>query len=289
MSELVSAFLPIAMMVLMLSLGLRLPPSEAVRTLRHPRALAAGLAVQIIGLPLIAFAIGRGFGLAPALAAGLMLVAASPGGVTSNYAALLARGSVGLSVTMTLVTSLAAPITLPLVLLIASVSVPGAAGLWKISLAMTAVALVPLVAGMIAAWLAPRAMSLVSRRLDPLARLLFVAIVLATFWQNWGAMGTAFADVGLAVSLFAVIAPLLAFTVARLARLNIAEGRTVMMEATMQNVAITIFVASTLMGDAGLAIPGLIYAVEMNLVALLIIGAAQIVARRTALAATTRS
>jgi len=103
---------------------------------------------------------------------------------------------------------------------------------------------------------------------------IFLAMVLATFAQNWGAMGQAFGQVGGAVTLFALAAPALAFAAARSARLAGAETRTVMMEATMQNVAITIFVANSLLGDAALAIPGLIYAVEMNLVALLIIGAA---------------
>lgn len=280
MTHLISAFLPIAMMVLMLSLGLRLSAREAFSALRRPKALAAGLGVQLVGLPLVAFAVAVGFGLGPALMAGLMLVAASPGGVTSNYAALLARGSVGLSVTMTFVTSLAAPMTLPLVLLLAGVAAPEGIGLAKISLGMTAVALVPFVVGMGATWLAPRTMARVSHRLDPVARLLFVAIVLATFWQNWTAMGSAFADVGAAVTSFAVLAPFVAFAVGRFAQLPPAESRTIMIEATMQNVAITIFVASVLLGDPGLAIPGLIYAVEMNLVALLIIGAAQLAARR---------
>ena len=72
--------------------------------------------MQVVGLPLIAYSVARAFGLAPGLFAGLMLVAASPGGVTSNYASLLARGAVGLSVSMTVVTSLLAPLTLPLVL-----------------------------------------------------------------------------------------------------------------------------------------------------------------------------
>lgn len=276
MTQLIPIFLPIAMMVLMLSLGLRLRPGDAAATLRRPRALVIGLAVQLVGLPLMAFVVAAGFGLAPALFAGLMLVAASPGGVTSNYAALLARGSVGLSVTMTLVTSLAAPVTLPAVLLFAGIAAPVAGGLWRISLGMTAVALVPLLIGMLAAWIAPAVMARVSRWLDPLARVLFLAIVLATFWQNWGAMGAAFAGVGAAVTVFAVLAPALAFVAAWLIRLTPAEGRTVMIEATMQNVAITIFVANSLLGAADLAIPGLIYAVEMNIVALLLIGAAHL-------------
>lgn len=277
MSEFLSVFLPIAMMVLMLSLGLRLDPREVSASVRHPRALATGLVVQLVGLPLIAFAVAMAFGTAPALAAGLLLVAASPGGVTSNYATLLARGSVGLSISMTMVTSLVAPISLPLVLAAAHVATPqGVGGLWKISLAMTAVALVPLALGVLAARVRPGGMARLSKGLDPVAKVLFLAMVLGTFWQNWGAMGEAFAGVGAAVTLFAVLAPVLAFAAARVVRIGWPETRAVMIEASMQNVAITIFVATTLLGNAGLAIPGLIYAIEMNIVALAIIGLAHL-------------
>lgn len=287
MTEMISTFLPAAMMVLMLSLGLRLDPGEAARAVRAPRALLTGLVVQLIGLPLIAFAVGRGLGLASALTAGLMLVAASPGGVTSNYATLLARGSVGLSVAMTCVTSLVAPITLPLVLLIASVSVPGAAGMWKVSLAMLAVALVPISFGVIAARFVPIISGRMSRWLDPVAKLLFLAIVLATFWQNRGAMGQALSEVGSAVTLFMILAPILAFLAGRVVGIRVDERRTIMMETTMQNVGVTIFVATVLMGDSALAIPGLLYALEMNLVALLLIGWAHVTAGRAGAASQT--
>jgi len=82
MTQILSAFLPVGMMVLMLSLGLRLPPGDFGRALRRPRALATGLAVQIVGLPLMAFAIAAGLCLPAVLTAGQMLVASSPGGVT---------------------------------------------------------------------------------------------------------------------------------------------------------------------------------------------------------------
>lgn len=280
MTEILPGFLPAAMMVLMLSLGLRLDPGEVTAALRAPRALVTGLLVQLVGLPLIALVIAASFGLAPGLFAGLILVAASPGGVTSNYATLLARGSVGLSVSMTFITSLTAPITLPLVLAAAMVAAPETAGLWKISLGMTGVALAPLLLGLVAARLVPGVAGRGSKLLDPLAKLLFLAMVLATFAQNWGAMAGAFASAGLAVTLFALLAPALAFLAARFAGLRAPDRRTIMVEATMQNVAITIFVASTLMNRPELAIPGLIYAVEMNLLALLIIGGAHLAARR---------
>jgi len=276
MSAVIASLLPVGMMVLMLALGLRLAPAELAQTLRRPRALKTGLAVQLVGLPLAALAIAGLTGLDAAALTGLVLVAASPGGVTSNYAALLARGSVALSVSMTLVTSLGAPLTLPVVLALAGIEAPGAGGLWRISLGMTAVGLVPLVAGLWVARIAPGFAAAALRGLDPVSRLVFLAIVLATFVQNWAVMRASFAEVGLAVCLYAGLAPILGVVAARARRLTRVETRTIMIEASMQNVAITIFVATALMAIPALAIPGLIYAVLMNVVALGIIVAARL-------------
>lgn len=282
MAGFLAGFLPVAMMVLMVSLGLRLRADDLLAELRAPKALGLGLGAQMLGLPLLAFVLARLAGLDPLLSAGLMLVAAAPGGVSSNYAAHLARGAVGLSVAMTLVTSLLAPLSVPMVLLAAGVAAPDPAGLWKISLGMGAVAVGPMALGMAVARFWPRLAKGLARWLDPVAKLLFAAMVLATFVQNWGAMQGAVSAVGGAVLGLALLGPALAFGLARLGRLDGARARTVMTEAALQNVAITIFVAGQLLGQPALAIPGLIYAVLMNLVALLIIGAAGLGAWRAA-------
>lgn len=268
MAALMAAFLPVAMMVLMLALGLRLAPGALVAAVRTPRALGAGLALQLVALPVLAFCLARGFGLSAPLSAGLMLVAASPGGVSSNYITHLARGSVALSVTMTLVTSLLAPLSLPLVLALSGVAAPHSAALWRISLGMSAVALAPLALGMAVGRFAPALAARASRLLDPLARGLFALMVGATFVQNWGAMRAGFAGAGPAVIALAVLAPAMALGAARALRLGAAAGRTIAIEISLQNVAITIFVAGKLLGAPELAIPGLIYAVMMNIVAL---------------------
>ncbi|WP_319823522.1 bile acid:sodium symporter family protein [Thalassovita sp.] len=272
MTALLAAFLPIAMMILMFSLGLRLSLSEIGAEFRAPRALLAGLAVQMIGLPALAWALGQAALVGPLMLTGLLLVAASPGGVTSNYAALLVRGKVGLSVGMTLITSLAAPITLPLVLLLSGAVAPDGAGLWKISLGMTAVALVPMGLAMGVRTLWSGFATKLARIVDPLAKVLFVLMVLATFVQNWSAMRGAFAEVGLTVMMLAVAGPALAATVGWIVHLSGPDRRTIMTEVSLQNVAITIFVAGKLMGQPELAIPGLIYAVVMNVITLVLIG-----------------
>lgn len=272
MTSLLAAFLPVAMMILMFSLGLRLNLSDIGAELRAPRALLIGLAVQVIGLPVLAWIAGSVALLGPVMVTGLMLVAASPGGVTSNYAALLVRGRVGLSVAMTMATSLAAPLTLPLVLYFSGVSGLSAAGLWKISLGMTAVALAPmgLAMGLRQVW--PGGSAKLMRIIDPVARILFLMMVIATFAQNWSAMRQDFAQVGPAVMLLAVLGPALALGAGWVMNLTGPARRTIMTEASLQNVAITIFVAGKLLGQPELAIPGLIYAVVMNVVTLILIG-----------------
>lgn len=272
MTALLSAFLPLAMMVMMLALGLRLRPGQIWAAWRAPRALIAGLGLQLVVLPVLALGIGWALALPAPLRAGMVLLAAAPGGVSSNYISHLARGVVALSVSMTLISSLAAPLSLPVVLALAGVEVPaGAAGLWRISLGMSAVALLPMALGMLARQRAPNWAARAGRLLDQLAKAMFALMVLATFAQNWAAMRAGFAQAGAAVSLLALCAPISALVTGRALRLGPAAARTILLETSLQNVAITLFVAGPLLGRPDLAIPGLIYAVEMNIVALAVI------------------
>ncbi len=111
---LLTLFLPIALGIIMLGLGLSLTLADFARVVKFPKPVLIGLACQILLLPFICFLIAKGFGLAPALAVGLMLLAASPGGTTANLFSHLAHGDVALNVTLTAVNSLIAILTMPL-------------------------------------------------------------------------------------------------------------------------------------------------------------------------------
>src|SRR6056297_1231972 len=93
------------LVLLMFSLGLDLRPRDFARVARRPRPVAIGLAAQLVGLPLVAVAVATAVGLPPVAAVGLVLLAACPGGASSNAFTMLARGDVALSVTLTAVTS----------------------------------------------------------------------------------------------------------------------------------------------------------------------------------------
>ena len=114
-SVLTSVLLPIALAIIMLGLGLTLTVADFARVLRMPKAVLIALGTQVILLPLICFGLVKLFDLEPALAAGMMLLAASPGGTTANLFSHLAGGDVALNVSLTAVNSVLAVVTLPIV------------------------------------------------------------------------------------------------------------------------------------------------------------------------------
>lgn len=273
MAALMAKLLPIGLILLMFVVGLRLQPTKLKDVFRHPVALGVGLVVQMVALPLVALGLAMLFALPAPVTAGLMLIAVAPGGVTSNYIALLARADLALSASMTLVTTAMASVTIPLILNLTGVAqLPDGPALLRMSLIMAAVGVGPMLLGMgLAAWRRGFADGLLSW-LDPLSRLVFLATVLAVFVQNWEAMQTQFAVAGPATVALNLAALGLAYGAARLSGLTLHQGRAIMVEASLQNVAVSLFVAGVLLKDPSLSIPALIYAVVMNVSALIQIG-----------------
>jgi len=177
---------------------------------------------------------------------------------------------------MTLVTTALAAVTIPSILFFAGVSdLPGVSGLVRMSMAMTGVALVPMASGIaFAAWRPALARHLVSL-LDPVSKVVFAVMVLATFVQNWGSMMDHLTSVGPAVAALNLIALGLAGAAGVFLGLSVEQRRAIMVEASLQNVAVAMFVAGSLLKNPALATPALIYALVMNISALIQIGMAQ--------------
>src|SRR5687767_5937335 len=108
--------LPLALVLIMSSLGLTLTPADFRRVVTAPRGVGIGLLNLLMISPLLAFGVGEIYGLTATLAVGVVLLGASPGGTTANMLTHLARGDVALSVSMTAVSSIAAVVTVPLFL-----------------------------------------------------------------------------------------------------------------------------------------------------------------------------
>ena len=262
--------LPLALAFLMFTVGLRLAVADLFATARAPRALLAGLCVQMLVLPALAWILIRLLHLPPDIALGLMIIAICPGGITSNYVSLLAGADVALSTTMTLVTSLAASLTIPALLGLSGIEI-GTTSLLRMALVMTAVTAVPLAAGMLVRRSKEAHANTIAAALDRPAKLVFAGIVLATFWQNREALLVHAGETGPAVVMLNVSAVLLALSTRLMRGVSRAQALAIAVETGLQNAAIAIFICTSLLGRAELAVPALIYAVVMNLTALALV------------------
>ena len=269
MTEILAKLLPLGLVLLMFVVGLRLDGRRLSGVLARPKGLAIGLAVQWLGLPVLAVVLGIALGLPGPVWAGLVLIALAPGGVTSNYIAHLARADLALSIAMTLVTTALAGITIPLGLtLTGAAALPEGASLMSISAKMSAVVVGPAALGLALSTWVPRVSTWLLKGLEPASKLIFAAMVLATFIQNWDAMMAHLGAVGAAVLLLNLGALALAAGAGRAMRLEQEQTRAIMVEASLQNVAVALFVAGAVLQDPALSVPALIYAVIMNVSAL---------------------
>ena len=261
--------LPLGLAFIMFSMGLSLIPADFKRVFVQPKPIAVGLLCQMILLPLIAFSLLSLWPLSPELAVGVMILAACPGGITSNLLTHLARGDVALSISLTAITSVAGVISLPLIVNVAlshfagqqhSVALPVSG----MVLAVLLVSTLPLLLGMAIRYCKPhlsRNLESVSRRISTL---IFALIVAAAFISQWHNLMQYFQQVGpLAIGLN-VATMGVALAVARGFKFNRIQGIAISMECGLQNGALGIFVATSLLESELMMVPSIIYALIMN-------------------------
>lgn len=268
----IEQLLPLGLGFIMFGLGLGLTLEDFRRAFRQPRALLLGLVAQIVLLPLTAFVIARGLQLSPEAAVGLMVLAACPGGVTAGMITHLARGETALSISLSALTSLAAFVTVPLIVGASlwhflgddsSVRVPAG----QLAAGLVLVTLLPVGLGL---WLnetgrIPRA---TRERIRRLATGVFALIVAYTFFVQWPAIAAHFPTVGPACLLLNAITMGTGFLLGAVARVETPGRIALAVECGMQNSALGITLALSLLGQPALAVPAVVYALLMNLTAL---------------------
>ena len=268
-SPLATVALPIALALIMGSLGLSLTVADFKRIFTQPRGVSIGLANLFLLSPLLAFAVAELYGLVPALAVGLVLLGASPGGTTANLMTHLARGDTALSVSMTALSSLAAVVTVPLYLSLAvehfDARVASEVSTAGISLRVFLITVVPLAIGMAIrarnpAW-ADRREELVKR----IAIIAFVLVVIGAVASEFDLIKENFAELALAALTLNVLAMCCSFAISRLARLDMRQSTAVALELGVHNGTLAIAVAALV--DNRLAIPAAVYSAFMYLTA----------------------
>lgn len=264
--------------LLMFDLGLTLRPQDFLLIAKRPRAVFVGLCGQLALIPLIAWALGGVFGLPPYLYIGLMLIACSPGGSSSNIFSKQAGGDVALSVSLTALSSVITLFTIPLIMQWTTASVGESVGITlpvgNLLLQNVLTMLVPILLGIaLRMWRAPLA-----ERIDRvLAKCAFPALMFLAgifFVQHYGTITSHFASLGACITMLILLAIASAWLGSTAARLNYRENRTIVIEVGMQNAAQAIAVASSpfIFNNGAIAVPAIIYALMMNVILLIYVG-----------------
>ena len=268
-SVLTTIFLPVALGIIMLGLGLSLTLADFKRVVVYPRAVIIGLVCQMLLLPVICYALAVGFGLPPELAVGLMLLAASPGGATANLFSHLAHGDVALNITLTAVNSLLSLLTLPLIINYSLTAFMGEGKVLPLQtdkvLQVFAIVLIPVSIGMLIRARRPQLADRLDKPVRIISAVFLVLIIAATIIKERAIIGDAFVSVGPAALCFNLASMTLGYGLPRLLRLDKRQSIAIGMEIGIHNGTLAIAIASapTLLNNSTMAIPPAIYSLIM--------------------------
>lgn len=261
--------------VLMFDLGLTLKLNDFAMVIRRPKAVILALAGQIVLLPLIALGIGNLFGLAPVFFIGLMLIACSPGGSSSNIFSKLAGGDVALSVTLTALSSIITLFTIPLLMGWVTASAGASEGivlpvgnLLKQNLLLM---LLPVLIGIVINHFFADAAAKIDRILSKAAFPALMVLVSVFFAQHYKTIFANMGTLGLCVTLLILASIFAASGLSRLFKTSGKERKTIIIEVGMQNAAQAIAVATSpfIFNNQEMAIPAILYSLMMNVVLLI--------------------
>ena len=266
MNIVTDVILPLALAFIMFSLGLGLTRADFLRVIKQPRDFFVGAFSQIIILPIIAFILVMAhikiWPIAPELAIGVMIIAAAPGGVTSNILTAFAKGDVALSVSFTAIISLISVVTVPIIVINSAEYFGG--DVQNISVIAKAILMfmlvtVPLIIGMLLKRFVPN--------FEPIARkisiILFVLVLLGAIAAERENVIKYFAQAGLITLVLNVVMMIVAYFIAQLLASGPAQKKCITVECGLQNGTLAIFVATEFFGGGVYAIPAATYSLIM--------------------------
>ena len=276
MSIVTDIFLPIALAFIMFALGLGLTGTDFLRVIKQPKDFFVGAISQIILLPVIAFVLVKIWPISPELAIGVMIIAAAPGGVTSNILTSFARGDVALSISLTAIISLLSVITVPFIIvtslgLLGSENISQNISLTSMAISMFVIVTVPVIIGMIFR----RFASNTAIKFEPIAKkisvVLFIIVLLGAILAEKDNIVSYFADAGLITLVLNVLMMVVAFYVAQLLGTGNAQKKCIAIECGLQNGTLAIFVGTILFGGGAFVIPAATYSLIMFVTSLIFV------------------
>jgi len=265
--EIVTKIAPICLVLIMLGLGLGLSLKDFIRVLRTPKDFFIGFFSQLLILPIVALGIALILDLSSPIAVGLMIIAAAPGGVTSNVLTKFADGDVALSISLTAIVSLISIISVPFVVINSAeflgVVVSKDISMTGIALKMALVVTVPVIIGMIIRGFAENFISSKINIINKLTGWLFIIVFAAIWIEEKDNILNYLAQAGLAVLILNVVMMLIAYFIAKKFVSGIAQQKCIALECGLQNGTLAVFVATLMFDDIAYVIPTAAYALTM--------------------------
>ena len=266
--EVVTKIAPIALALIMLTLGLGLTTSDFTRVIKRPKDFLIGLICQVILLPIIAFVLIKILNVQPALALGVMIIAAAPGGVTSNILTKFANGDVALSVSLTAIISLLSILTVPFIVIKSAdlldinylskeISMSG------ISIKMFLVVTLPVVIGMLIRKFAQNFIIKKTALIEKISLTLFMIVFISIWLEEWDNIIMYISRAGVITLILNVTMMVLGFYVAKIFASGIEQRKCISLECGLQNGTLAVFVSTQIFDDIIYLIPTASYALIM--------------------------
>jgi bile acid:Na+ symporter, BASS family len=270
---LIEVGLPIALFVIMIGIGLTLTTGDFRREARAPKALIVGSVAQLLIMPAFGFAIAAVLDLSPALAVGLVIAAACPGGATSNLVVFLGKANVALSIVLTVIASLAVIVTLPIAGNLALGIWPALDGAVRVPVGQTialllGVVLVPVTIGMVIRRRNPEQASALERVVSIFGGVVLVVLVAAIIWSVRDEFWTLMIQAGLSTTILNLGGIAIGMGVGVLAGLSRTDALTCGTEMGVKNTTLGMMIALTILGSGPVAIPSAVYGLVMYLSAI---------------------
>ena len=269
MGIITDVILPLSLAFIMFSLGLGLNLSDFTRVFFKPRDFLTGLFFQIIVLPIVALIIVMFWPLSPELAIGVMILAAAPGGVTSNVLTSFAKGNIALSISLTAINSILCVVTVPLILMISlSVldmgSINEGQSLFSVASQMFLIVTIPVIVGV----LLSRVLSSFEKIAKNISIILFVLVLIGAILSQRENVITYFAQAGLIMLFLNIIMMIIVYLLSNTLKSSKETFRCWLMEVGLQNGTLAIVVANTFFASTVYLIPAAIYSLIMYATAL---------------------
>ena len=265
--EIAKTIAPVCLAIIMFGLGLGLTLSDFKRVINIPRDFIIGFLGQVIILPIIAFILINVISMPPEIALGVMVIAAAPGGVTSNILTKFANGDVALSVTLTAIVSLLSVITVPLIVYNSAsflgFEITKEISMINIAVKMFFVVTIPVIFGMIVRSLMTDFIISKTLLVQRLSVILFLVVFISIWVEEWDRIISFITRAGLVAFILNITMIFIGYYMAKFLASGLEQRKCISLECGLQNGTLAVFVATQLWDDIVFMVPTAAYALIM--------------------------